>query len=101
MSSTLLRVLGATPVIVMALVDSHTAQAYHGMGLVSQPSVEVEVLVAYVDPGAAGFIIVSVLGFISAVGYTARAYVGRLKRIVLRREPEVHQDESSVADADG
>ena len=58
-------------------------------------------LVAYVDPGAAGFIIVSVLGFISAVGYTARAYLGRLKRIVLRREPEVHQDESSVADADG
>ena len=101
MSSTLLRVLVATPVIVMALVDSHTAQAYHGMGLVSQPSVEVEVLVAYVDPGAAGFIIVSVLGFISAVGYTARAYVGRLKRIVQRGEPEVHQDESKVADADG
>ena len=37
---------------------------------------------AYVDPGAAGFVIVTVLGFVSAIGYTARAYLGRLLRLV-------------------
>lgn len=34
---------------------------------------------AYVDPGSAGFIITTVLGFFAAVAYLARAYVGRLK----------------------
>ena len=37
-----------------------------------------ELLLAYVDPGSAGFIIVSVLGFLSAVGYTLRNAFGRL-----------------------
>ena len=39
-----------------------------------------EILLAYIDPGAAGFIIVSVLGFISSIGYVARSYIGRVKR---------------------
>ena len=101
MSRALMRVLATISVVVMVLVQSHIALAYHGMGLAPQSPAEVEVMVAYVDPGAAGFIIVSVLGFISAVGYMARAYIGKLKRMVLRGEREVHQDESSVADADG
>ena len=37
-----------------------------------------EFLLAYVDPGSAGFVIVSVLGFLSAVGYTLRSAFGRL-----------------------
>ena len=41
-------------------------------------SVEAELLLAYVDPGSAGFIIVSVLGFLSAAGYTLRNAFGRL-----------------------
>ena len=39
---------------------------------------EAELLLAYVDPGSAGFVIVSVLGFLSAVGYTLRNAGGRL-----------------------
>ena len=44
-----------------------------------------ELLLAYVDPGSAGFIIVSVLGFLSAVGYTLRNAVGRLTARLRRR----------------
>ena len=101
MSRALVRVLATTPVVVIVLVQSHIALAYHGMGPTSQPTAEVEVMVAYVDPGAAGFVIVSVRGFISAAGYMARAYIGRLKRMVLRGRRKVSQDESNVADADG
>ena len=89
MSRALMKVLAITPVVVIVLVQSHIALAYHGMGPAPQSPAEVEVMVAYVDPGAAGFIIVSVLGFISAVGYMARAYIGKLKRMVLRGEREV------------
>ena len=101
MSRALMNVLATTTAVSIALVHSHLALAHHDMGLASQSPAEVKVMVAYVDPGAAGFIIVSVLGFISAVGYTARAYIGRLKRMVLRGEREVHQDDRSVTDADG
>lgn len=34
---------------------------------------------AYVDPGAAGFVVVSVLGFLSALGYAWRARLSRLR----------------------
>ena len=44
-----------------------------------------ELLLAYVDPGSAGFIIVSVLGFLSAVGYTLRNAFGRLTARLRRR----------------
>ena len=101
MSRALMNVLAATTVVVIVLMHSHLALAHHDLGLASQSPAEVEVMVAYVDPGAAGFIIVSVLGFISAVGYTARAYIVRLKRMVLRGEREAHPDDRSVADADG
>ena len=101
MSRALMRVLAITPVVVILLTQSHLALAHHEIGLAPQSPTEVKVMVAYVDPGAAGFIIVSVLGFISAVGYTARAYIGRLKRMVLRGEREVCQDDRRVADEDG
>ncbi len=39
---------------------------------------------AYIDPGSAGFIIVTVLGFLAAIGYTVRAYLSRLRRLVFR-----------------
>ena len=45
-----------------------------------------ELLLAYVDPGSAGFIITSVLGFLSAFGYTVRGAFGRLTAR-LRRPP--------------
>ena len=46
----------------------------------SSGAVGVEVLRAYIDPGVAGFVIVSVLGFISSIGYMTRSYLGRVKR---------------------
>lgn len=36
-------------------------------------------MLAYIDPGSAGFIIVSILGFLSAVGYTFRRACQRMK----------------------
>ena len=101
MNRALMNVLATTTVVVIVLMHSHLALAHHDVGLASQSPAKVEVIVAYVDPGAAGFIIVSVLGFISAVGYTARGYIGRLKRMVLRGKREVSQDDRRVADADG
>lgn len=46
---------------------------------------QADLLLAYVDPGSAGFIIVSVLGFLSAVGYTLRNAFGRLRAWLRRR----------------
>ena len=56
------------------------ALAYDGARTMTVGAGHPEVLLAYIDPGAAGFIIVSVLGFISSIGYVARSYVGRVKR---------------------
>ncbi len=42
------------------------------------------IILAYVDPGAAGFIVVSVLGFFAAIGYTIRSHFARLKALVFR-----------------
>ena len=58
------------PLAVLAHVDAEITPGAGG----------VEVLLAYIDPGVAGFVIVSVLGFISSIGYMARSYVGRVKR---------------------
>lgn len=37
---------------------------------------------AYVDPGSAGFIVTTVLGFLSAVGYIVRGYFHRLRQLI-------------------
>ena len=50
---------------------------------------------AYVDPGSAGFIITSVLGFLAAGGYLVRAYLGRVKRRVLRSGRKAADHEGS------
>ncbi len=39
---------------------------------------------AYVDPGSAGFIIVSILSFLAAIGYVIRAFFSRLRERLLR-----------------
>ena len=96
MSRTLLAVLAAA-VVVVAIAQPHAALAYDG-AVVRRPSGGVDVLMAYVDPGAAGFIIVTVLGFVSAIGYTARAYLGRLRRLVWRGGNREGQDQSGAAD---
>ena len=55
---------------------------------------------AYVDPGSAGFVITSVLGFLAAGGYIAREYLGRVKRWVLRggRRAAAPRNGSDAAD---
>ena len=44
-----------------------------------------EILQAYIEPGLAGFVIVTVLGFLSSVGYWARFHIGRMKRRLFGR----------------
>ncbi len=61
------------------------ALAYDGAEAASEAPGRVEVLLAYIDPGAGGFIIVTVLGFISAIGYMARSYLARVKELVFKR----------------
>lgn len=58
--------------------------AYDGAEATAGASGRFEVLLAYIDPGAGGFIIVTVLGFISAMGYMARSYLARLKAVVFK-----------------
>ncbi len=69
------------------------ASAYEGPGAVTNSPAQLDVLLAYIDPGAGGFIIVTVLGFISAVGYMARSYLARLKAAVFRTSATARETE--------
>ncbi len=72
-------------VIVAGAALPELVTAYDGGGAPAPvPVWTVEVVLAYIDPGSAGFIIVSVLGFLAAAGYTVRAYFSRLKALVFR-----------------
>ena len=59
---------------------------------------------AYVDPGSAGFIIVSVLGFLAAAGYTIRLHFAKLKSRVRRMFGKGSQgdeaEDATAADAE-
>ena len=58
-------------------------------GVIGFRAVRMLLLLAYVDPGSAGFIITTVLGVLAAGGYIARSYLNRLKHWVFRRnKPE-------------
>ena len=83
MSRLLLKVVVAVPVIAASLWPL-AAFAYGDVGTATPSPGRFKLLLAYVDPGAAGFVIVTVLGFISAVGYMARSYLARLKTVVFR-----------------
>ena len=48
---------------------------------------ETPVILAYIDPGSASFVILSVLGFMAAVGYVVRGWLSQLKQLVFRRRP--------------
>ena len=60
-----------------------------------------ELLLAYIDPGVAGFVIVSILGFISSVGYLARSYLGKVKRKLFGRGEADAEDSDDVAGVKG
>ena len=85
------RVLRAVTIaaIVVSFALPATAHAYGAVGttpVAASPTAPVELVLAYVDPGAAGFVIVTVLGFFAAIGYTARAYLSRMKQIDLPKQ---------------
>ena len=54
-------------------------------GMIGFSTVRMLLLLAYVDPGSAGFIVTTVLGVLAAGGYIARSYLNRLKQWVFRR----------------
>ena len=62
------------------LVAVSLGAACQGAEFAPSEAEDVEFLLAYIDPGVAGFVIVSILGFISSVGYLARSYLGKVKR---------------------
>ena len=77
------------------------AVAYQGAEITSASTGNVDVLRAYIDPGVAGFVIVTVLGFISSVGYWARSHIARAKRWLFGpRETitDVSADDEAIAD---
>ncbi len=59
------------------------------------------ILLAYIDPGSAGFVIVSVLGFLSAVGYMARDYIHRMKRLLFRSANAAPEDTGQIDAQEG
>lgn len=50
---------------------------------------------AYVDPGSAGFIIVSILSFLAAIGYVVRTFFSRLRERLLRWLKNLRNNASS------
>ena len=56
---------------------------------------------AYVDPGAAGFVVTTVLGFLAASGYVVRGYLGRLKRRVFGGNTKAEDSDDGPDVADG
>jgi len=78
-----------------------TVSASGGHEITSTATGQVEVFRAYIDPGVAGFVIVTVLGFISSVGYLARSYVGRMRRLFRTDETSADDEARDDSDADG
>ena len=83
--------------IVVSFALPATAHAYGAVETMpssANPTGHVDLVLAYVDPGAAGFVIVTVLGFFAAIGYTARAYLSRMKQMVFRSKPAAQESEA-------
>lgn len=87
----------AIAMIALGLVLPEAAHAYGAAAPIpslASPPASVELTLAYVDPGAAGFVIVTVLGFFAAIGYTARAYLSRVKQVLFRRGSSPQEGET-------
>ena len=85
-----------------ACVWSLPALAFEGAEIASTSAGGLDILRAYIDPGVAGFVIVTVLGFISSIGYWARSHIGRVKRRLFGRGKDCPADNADgEAPADG
>ena len=92
----ILRAATITAIVVSFALPS-TAHAYGTVGstpVAASLTAPVKLVLAYVDPGAAGFVIVTVLGFFAAIGYTARAYLSRAKQMVFRGKSAAQESEA-------
>ncbi len=75
------RELGERPHAIAGVVRANDSDP----GVIGFSAVRMILLLAYVDPGSAGFIVTTVLGVLAAGGYLARVYLNRLKQWVFRR----------------
>ena len=87
--------------LLTTLVSTSLGATCQGTELVSSTTGDVEFLLAYIDPGVAGFVIVSILGFISSVGYLARSYLGRVKQRLFGLDDADAEDNGDEAAAKG
>ena len=83
------RILGERPLAKTGVARAKaSAPSMIGFG-----TVRMLLLLAYVDPGSAGFIVTTVLGVLAAGGYLARVYLNRLKQWVFRRNKKAELGE--------
>lgn len=75
------RIMGKSPLAIAGAKRANDCDP----GVIGFSAVRMILLLAYVDPGSAGFIITTVLGMLAAGGYLARVYLNRLKQWVFRR----------------
>lgn len=87
-------VAGRIVVVFAALGVAEAASALGGSSSAASP------LFAYVDPGAAGFVIVSILGFLTAVGYTIRYRFAQIRRRVRKLFGRAAPDGEDSEEAD-
>ena len=87
--------------LLAVFVSATLGVACHGNEFTSSAAGDVEFLLAYIDPGVAGFVIVSILGFISSVGYLARSYLGRVKRRLFGHSEADADDDDGEAGVKG
>ena len=75
------RIVGQRPLAIAGAKHANDSTP----GMIGFSAVRMILLLAYVDPGSAGFIVTTVLGVLAAGGYLARASLNRLKQWVFRR----------------
>ena len=83
------RILGDRPLAIAGAKRANDCDP----GIIGLRTVRVILLLAYVDPGSAGFIITTVLGVLAAGGYLTRVYLNRLKQWVFRRNKKAELGE--------
>ena len=83
------RIMGKRPLAIAGAKRANDCDP----GMIGFRAVRMILLLAYVDPGSAGFIITTVLGVLAAGGYIARVYLHRLKQWVFRRNKKVELGE--------
>lgn len=80
----------AVACLAIAIGDRSLYASMDEMSPSTQPGLEV--YLAYVDPGMAGFLVVTVLGFLASVGYVARAMLRSCKKrlvdVLFRRKSD-------------